>query len=932
MKNKKQEASKLALDANPFAKPKLKKLELLKGISKVFANLSIKNYTSIPSDIIDTIFESFKLETSPGQAGWQLIHRSLFDSLVSLIAESNHHLERNDIDVSVLDAQLNELFEKKDYSIGIDFFKKPQKIDLLDDIKPILKKYLGYFDFQEHEIANILIRLDGYFVLSLRKEWGRNPEFYSTLSSIITTPFDAAVVKEIEWNNYFVDIEREILKPIFSESFSLQQVYIPLRACYKQRKAKTRNEDFEIAKDRDEKDKEPKIVIDAKECLCEWIDKADKTDSIRIIHGGPGSGKSSFLKIFAANLAKKKQKVLFIPLHRFDIEGKLDDAVKAFLRYDNYFSHDVINDADDKLILLFDGLDELSMQGKALTEVAQSFLREVEKCVNNFNNRNLKLQVIISGRDVIVQQNEKDFRNEGQLLRLLPYYLTEDEKVKFVDKANLLNVDQREEWWEKYGIINGKKYNGLPEELKTDEIDEITAQPLLNFLVALTYKLGHLDFSKKPNLNEIYSELLNDVYTRGYSGGKHRTVSKMENEQFCVIMEEIALSAWHGKERTTTVAEINKHFESSGLEQLLQLFISDAEQGVISLLAAFYFRQAGHNIEGSQTFEFTHKSFGEYLTAKRIVRQLEQIREDIEANEKDIYRQKGKNIKQCLVEWIKIFGIKNLDNDLIKFICNELRLTEKKGNGKLEKEQKTIIKLLEYMLVNGMPLEELRLNTYKESNEQAINSERALLVIHSLISSITDIVSDVQWPNHSSFGTLLNRLTVQRAGPISFILRYINHLNLKYTILYYKDLYRANFRCSDLSHSYLYYAILRGAILENANLRGAILENANLKGVILKGAILKGAILRGAILENANLENANLRGAILKGAILDGAILEGANLEGAILENANLKNANLRGATLKGAILKGANLENANLRGAILDGANLDGANLDGAI
>ena len=892
-RNKKQEASKLTLDVNPFAKPKFKSLELLKGISKAIVNISIQNYTSIPSDIIDTISDSFKLENSPEQIGWRLIHRSLFDSLVSLIVESNHHLERDDIDVSVLDSQLNKLFEKKDYSIGIDFFTSPQKLNLLDDIKPILKKYLGYFDFEKHEITNILTRLDGYFVLSLRKEWGKNPEFYTTLSSIITTPFDTAVEKEIEWNNYFVDIEREVLKPVFSESFSLQQVYIPLRACYKQQKAKTKNEDFETLKDRDEKDKETKIVVDAEQYLCNWIDKADKADCIRIIHGGPGSGKSSFLKVFAANLAKKKQKVLFIPLHRFDIEGKLDDAIKSFLRYDKYFSYDVINDknTDDKIILLFDGLDELSMQGKALTEVAQSFLREVKDCATNFNNRNLKLQIIISGRDVIVQQNEKDFRNEGQLLRLLPYYFTKNEKEneKFVDKAKLLNIDQREEWWKKYGIISGNKYKGLPEELRTREIDEITAQPLLNFLVALTYQSGNLDFSKDPNLNEIYSELLNDVYSRGYSGGKHRTVSEMEKEQFCVIMEEIALSAWHGKERTTTVAEINKHFESSGKKELLKKFISDAEQGVISLLAAFYFRQAGQNVQGSQTFEFTHKSFGEYLTAQRIVRQLEKIHEDIEENEKDIYREKGKSIKQCLVEWVKIFGAKTPDYDLIKFIQNEFRLLEKKEKGKLEKGQKTIVKLLEYMLINGMPLEELRLNTFKEENEYAINSERALFVIHSLISSITNIVSDIEWPNSSSFGTLINRLTEQRTRGSNFILNYINHFNLSNAILDIKDLYGANLQCSNLNNSKFYYSNLMWVNLEGANLERAFLVDANLEGANLFKANLFKANLEEANLEEADFEGADLEGANLKGAYLEGADLRGANLEGTILEGANTK-------------------------------------------
>ena len=60
-------------------------------------------------------------------------------------------------------------------------------------------------------------------------------------------------------------------------------------------------------------------VIDLETELEKWLDKSDKHDAIRIISGGPGSGKSSLTKIWAAKLsAQGKIKVLFVPLHHFN--------------------------------------------------------------------------------------------------------------------------------------------------------------------------------------------------------------------------------------------------------------------------------------------------------------------------------------------------------------------------------------------------------------------------------------------------------------------------------------------------------------------------------------------------------------------------------------------------------------------------------------
>ena len=97
---------------------------------------------------------------------------------------------------------------------------------------------------------------------------------------------------------------------MFLESFGLRQVYVPLRAYYEQ-VLKAESEEFAGQ----EKPKTRKVVVDLETELRQWLTKADPTDAIRFLSGGPGSGKSSFTRILAASLAESGEiPVLYVPL------------------------------------------------------------------------------------------------------------------------------------------------------------------------------------------------------------------------------------------------------------------------------------------------------------------------------------------------------------------------------------------------------------------------------------------------------------------------------------------------------------------------------------------------------------------------------------------------------------------------------------------
>ena len=756
------------------------------------------------------------------------------------------------------------------------------------------------------------------------------------IGRFFNTPVSEAAEKENSWRRYGAWLQKQIDEPMFAEAFGLRQVYIQPRAYYEQEIENSDREEFAYGRGVDKEYQ--KIVVDLETNLRNWINKADARDAIRIISGDPGSGKSSFSKMLAAKLSEAENiRILFIPLHLFDPTGDLVDAVAKFIRYDKYLSHNPLDleQENAKLLIIFDGLDELAMQGKLGAEVAKSFIGEVQKTVNFFNRqeKQARLQVIISGRPVIISSNRDDLRKTEQILHILPYIIEQSQRLIYQDQENFLQEDQRNSWWEKYGLVTGKNYTVMPEELKLDSLVEITNQPLLNYLVALSYIRSKDDaiddkdkiiFSEETNLNSIYQDLLKSVHKRGWDTDQHPTLKGVEYSKFVRILEEIALAAWHGDGRTTTVKEIEAHCESSGLKKLLEIFAEGAKSGVTSLLTAFYFRQSGYGRDGDRTFEFTHKSFGEYLTARRIVRELSKIHKQLKNRESD--PDEGWDEKQALTRWIIICGMSAIDEYLFKFICDEIALQELET---VKQWQQNLSHLIGYMLRYGMPMECLNPRPdFQEENRQSRNVEEALLVTLNTCARITKNISKIDWYSSETFGTWISRLLAQRPGSNgslvidNFTLKHLSFLDLEQSILHLRDFASANLQKSNLLNTGLTMANLIGANLRGTNLRRAGIFLANLENADLGGANLEDAQLAGSNLEKANLEGANLEGTNLKEANLEWANLQGANLQGADLEGANLKEANL----------ERTNLERANLHQAIIFETNLRRANLHRAI
>ncbi|MEO0828343.1 MAG: NACHT domain-containing protein, partial [Cyanobacteria bacterium J06642_9] len=650
---------------------------------------------------------------------------------------------------------------------------------MVEQVQMPFRRWLRSYGLSVEQAGSLAKRLPQYFVFALNEQWRNHPTEYALLQTVLSGPFESANARELAWMRYAAWLQRRVDEPMFAEAFGLRQVYVPLRAYYE---CKVKAPDSEALDDATpgRRGKSQRYVVDLETAIKGWLNQADKDDAIRVICGGPGCGKSSFGRMLAAHLAEVQTlPVLFVPLHQFDPSGDLVNALNDFLQTDldgilppNPLEKD---NAERRVLLIFDGLDELAMQGKVAAQVAQDFVGEVQKKLLAFNRSDARVFALLSGRDLAVQLTKTEFRKEGQILHVLPYFQTDTERNQhaYVDEQGLLEQDQRQAWWQTYGGLKGKGYSALPDELNHGKLIEITAQPLLNYLVALSYDHDEIDFSAESNLNVIYNDLLEQVYQRDWGGYQHPTLGNIEQKDFIRILEEIAVACWHGNGRTTTIKRIAERCASGTLKRVLEIFEGGATEGVTRLLTAFYFRQSG--IQGSEaTFEFTHKSFGEYLTARRMVLELKLIQQQLtqHRDNPDI----GWDEKECLKRWAILCGPMAMDDYLLSFLRDEIRL---QPEGQVRQWQQTLCDLISYLLRHSMPMEELSPRPkFIEETKQARNASEALLAALSSCAWVTQTLSTIDWPSLEAFGTWLKTLQGQRVSvenPVAFSC--LNHLN-----------------------------------------------------------------------------------------------------------------------------------------------------------
>lgn len=862
------------------------------------------NLIGSAATIVKGVFDISKtteLELKVEELAWLLIARSLTQAITEMLT-SDQDLFGSNIDEAAITSVATNIENKineSEVAIDNDFFEAPHHLALLDDLEMVLIEWLQQLGLDEDKAKSTYERLKGQFSFSLDKEWLTNASQYTSIIDQLNTPFTKTTVKQRSIRHYRSWLQQQVNERMFDEAFGLSQIYVPLRAYYEVRNQSPDNDVQEIISSEENiiinskaQQNISKKVCDLYSEISDWLSTYQESDTLRIISGGPGSGKSSFAKILAAKLAEKSgQAVLFIPLHRFRLDDYLLEAVKKFVSINPILMNtDLTNEYD--LLLIFDGLDELSMQsGSNAKEAASSFIEEVKVALRDQSS--LRWKAIITGRELSVQSQKSQLKKEKIVLHLLPYFISDDEKEEFDDSEGLLIEDQRNNWWQKLAELKGLEFKGLPSELATEHLEPITTEPLLNYLVSLSYLRQDITFTEDTNLNQIYADLLDSVHERKYTAtGIHKSLNDMDKDNFIRILQEIALTVWHENGRTATVDQIRKQCETANIVSYFGEFSDDMKSGVTRLLMAFYFREFDGS-QGNKSFEFTHKSFGEYLTARRIMLELDIICDEVERSRKNAGR--GYTLKQAFVEWIKVCGQQEIDEYLRGFLDGELSILFESESGqlKVQQYQKLLIELIKMAVNEQSPIKELMLTSFEKDLYYSRNSEAALLELHSLCAKWTNkVINKVQYKNKQAFNVWLGRLGSTRVNSK------LNHLFLSDAEIH------SSFMFGELSSSIFYNAKLTSSNFFMSTCVNTRFVNAQLFDTNFEKSHLEGSDFTIAKLQRASFKNSDLQEVCFKGANLEGTDFTNANLENANLEGTNHEEAIFTGANLKGTILE----------------------------
>ena len=771
-------------------------------------------------------------DARPEVLGWGLLAQSLGCALAALAVEAARNgalTARPDEHAEVVEEGLRAV----EVRLGPDLFGRPRDLDWLPAVQDRVAAWFETLGADAATARTLAGRLPGYFALALHQVWAAAPNTFGPVRDAIDTPFTRAAEDERRWRVYAARLDADLDLPLFGEAYSLRQLYQPLRGYWEERPEGGRK------RDDGERALPVRHVVDLETALDEWLD--DVGSPRRIVCGGPGSGKSSLAKHWAAKVAASETwRVLLIPLHLLD-PGELRSSIKSTARS----MHGITGDPFEagNLLLVLDGLDELAVQGQSGLEAAVDVLNGVDRLIGQRGRDMGTIKVLVGGRNRLIEELGSRCERRG-VLRVLPYrqgrrsdagkettrHRDLEEGCEWSDPEGRLAHDQREDWWRARAGLTGEDLAGMPPEIADNpRLADLARQPLLNHLLALVRAGGCIRLGPETSLNAVYADLLERVWTRSWGGGQRGALQGLSVEDFNLIFEEIGLALWQkGGGRSITAAEVERLAGLPELRAAFERFQQGAEKGGLGLLAAFYFREVG--LKGQdRVFELTHKSFGEYLAARRLVRLVKELDEDM--------RQPRSSPEVVLLRWVRGTGTTGLTHPIAEFLREEIADVDETT---AQSWHETLVGLMNATLRDGMPAHELRLATYREVEAYALHAEGTLLYCLNRCAARCSTKTTLDFGDER--GWAIRRLLAR--------LGHGGHQPALPITLEQLDLRRADLRRADL----------RGADLRGAHLRGADLSGADLRGADLSGAHLRGArnLTRKQILAVRELEGAKL--------------------------------------------------------------------------
>ncbi|MBW4681101.1 MAG: pentapeptide repeat-containing protein [Microcoleus vaginatus WJT46-NPBG5] len=756
-------------------------------------------------------------------------------------------------------------------------------------------------DILETLLIQVGMNVDEAQLLTKRVAWGTHRYLNKALATVTDSVPALRQLYRDRWrkesdkyHNLDEYLEKQIAeKPqekVFNESFTFQQIYVSLQV-------KSVDQNGKVKKNAES--------VNLEDWAKSLLLDQNKQNQVIFIQGGPGRGKSVFCRIFADLIRRKIHPIwtpILIQLRDIStLENSFQKTLEAAI-HTNFVNSDSgwLSDKNTRYLFLLDGFDELLMGGITSRRL-QDFLQQVGQFQEDCSRSSeMGHRVLITGRSLALYSIETLLPSNIERVEILP-----------------MDDELQQQWFVKWEeIMDARKSLEFQRFLKYENcpefVQELAQEPLLLYLMVAMHRdeeievgfLGGIDFKFKVL---IYEKALNLVLNEQRLETLNQKLKDKRIEDLQRIITEAGLCVVQSGGECAAILMIEERLKSDdSAKALLEEAQKHLGESALKNALAMFYLQIGSK-EGS--VEFCHKSFGEFLCAKRIKENL------IDWTRSGIKRQKFYiSDKQFDWEIYDLLGYGGLTPEIVEYLTALLTTDgEFRPVELFQRLEDFYLRWSDGEFIDARsenwPQKKMRL-----LRDQVNSSELGLRQV-DIYAGLNVMILLLELNRFAqSQDELKDKVVFYPCGQLDTenfdefrLLRIIGYCN-----------------CIDI----LTFSKLIASFLSHANLSGANLRDANLSGVNLSRANLSRANLSRANLNRADLSRADLSRADLSGVNLINADLIFADLSGADLNRANLILADLSGADLSRADFSGADLSGADLNRANLILADLSGANL----